>query len=76
MNPAHREEFSLSQALSNARGVAEFEIMKKWKWLFVNTCECKSLFSTAPEIFKRKPVWDKCIVVFGGYGENNDTSVE
>jgi hypothetical protein len=31
--------------------VADSTIVKKWKWLFVNICECKSRMSRATEFF-------------------------
>jgi hypothetical protein len=29
--------------------VADFRIMRKWKWLLVNGCECRSVISNAAE---------------------------
>jgi hypothetical protein len=37
--------------LSGSLNVADFKMVKKWKWLFVNICECKSRMSRATEFF-------------------------
>lgn len=47
--------FSLCRRRS-AWKVADFVMMRKWKWLFVNSCECKS-----DGIFNVMPRWRKCV---------------
>jgi hypothetical protein len=43
--------------------VADSTIVKKWKWLFVNICDCKSRMSKATEFF------NPCIGEVGDYAQ-------
>jgi hypothetical protein len=49
--------------LSGSVKVADSIIVKKWEWLFVNICECKSRMSRATEFF------DPCIGEVGDYAQ-------
>jgi len=44
---------------------ADFGVMRKWKWLFVNCRECKSQICRATECFKSAPTWRQGISMQG-----------
>ena len=58
---------------NNTWEIANATIMRKWKWLLVNGCECKSLISTVTEFLKS---WNKCFVMLSSMLKNDDISVE
>jgi hypothetical protein len=44
----------------NTLDVSDSTVIRKWKWLFVNGCECEYCSG----IFKLMPRWDRYIDVF------------
>jgi hypothetical protein len=56
-------------------GSAGSTVMKKWRWLLVNGCECESDFYRDGTL-KLVARWDKCISVLGARWKNDDASLE
>jgi hypothetical protein len=44
--------------------------MRKWKWLLVNVCECRSVISTAAEFLNPYQEGKVGVTVLVEYGEN------
>jgi uncharacterized protein (DUF4213/DUF364 family) len=62
--------------VSNTWEVADYTVTKKWKWLLVNGCECKSPISTATEFSNSRQDGTNASICLGVMLKNNDTSVK
>jgi len=49
--------------------------MSKWKWLFINSCECNSSVYAA-RVLQLVPSTDQYITMLGEVLKNNDTSMQ
>jgi hypothetical protein len=56
-----RVECSLGRR-SSAWGLTDSTVMRKWKWMFVNSCECKRPISAATAFLKFNEGWKNASV--------------
>jgi hypothetical protein len=62
--------------VSSTWEVADFTVMKAWKWLLVNGCECKNPISAATEFLNSCQDGTNASMCSGIMLKNTDTSVE